>query len=77
MKDCVENEAGYMTKYTTPFRLIGQGHTHMKQWAEKVKKTDYSGWVMSENFYFDKVYGGKDFIELAKEDVKTLHEALD
>ena len=77
VKDCVENEAGYMTKYTTPFRLIGEGHTHVKEWADRVKQTDFCGWVMSENFYFDKVYGGADFIELAARDAKRMHEVLD
>lgn len=74
VKDCVENENGFMTKYTTPFRLIGEGHTHVREIASRIREQDYSGWVISESFYHNPVFGGADCVELAGRDVKTLRE---
>lgn len=74
MKDCVENENGFMTKYTTPFRLIGEGRTHIEEAAARIKELDYSGWIVSESFYHDPVFGGADCVELAQRDVKTLQK---
>jgi len=74
VKDCVENENGFMTKYSTPFRLIGAGHTHVREIAALIRELDYSGWVISESFYHDPVFGGADCVKLAEEDVKTLRE---
>ena len=76
VKDCVENANGFMTKYTTPFTLIGEGKTHFKEWAEAIRKTSYDGWVISESFYTDPVFAPADYIDLAKKDVETLRAAL-
>lgn len=76
VKDCVENEAGFMTKYTTPFVRLGQGKTHFQEWAALIRKLGYSGWVISENFYYDKSFAGVDYVEVASEDAETLKEVL-
>lgn len=75
-KDCVANENGYFTRYTTPFRLIGHGKSGFWDCADVLKRLDYKGWVISESFYFSTDFGGRDYISLAKEDVETLRKAF-
>lgn len=74
-KDCVPNENGYFTKYTTPYRLIGQGSSGFSACAQVIRELGYSGWVISETFYDSPDFQG-DYVELARQDVAALRQAF-
>ncbi|MFV0363458.1 MAG: sugar phosphate isomerase/epimerase family protein [Suipraeoptans sp.] len=75
-KDCVENVHGYFSKYTTPYRLIGEGKSGFHKCAQVINSTDYDGWIMSETFYYSPDFRGRDFVELASRDVATLRNTF-
>jgi len=72
VKDCARNSRGYFTKYTTPMRLIGEGESGFAASADVIRKSDFRGWIVSESFYFDKGFGGADFLASAKKDAACL-----
>lgn len=76
VKDCSANARGYFTKYTTPIRLIGQGETGFANSAAMICSHDFSGWVVSETFYFFPEFLQQDPVLLAQADVSTLRNAF-
>lgn len=74
IKDCRPNARGYFTKYTTPFTLIGQGESGFADCAEVIRASGYSGWVISETFYFDASFEGDPVLELAARDAAFLRK---
>lgn len=58
--------------------LLGTGDTGFYQTIEILKKHDYQGWIVSENYYDMKPLSlvNEDPVELIKEDIRILREAL-
>lgn len=71
VKDCCRNSRGYFTKYTTPYRLIGQGESGFEDCARVIEASGYTGWLISETFYCDKSFSGT-FLSLASADANFL-----
>ena len=76
VKDCVRNANGYFTKYTTPMRLIGEGESGFAKCVKAINALDYTGWFISETFYFAPEFAGSDYLELATKDAATLKAAF-
>ena len=76
IKESQPNADGFIT-VETPIVLMGRGGTFFKESAQAVKDIGFSGWIVSENFYFrpNILADGYDYISAAKEDVKSLHAA--
>lgn len=58
--------------------LLGEGETGFYKSMEVIKKSNYSGWVISENYYDREPLSlqNEDPIELIKQDVKTLKSVV-
>ncbi|MCX4373394.1 MAG: sugar phosphate isomerase/epimerase [Dysosmobacter sp.] len=77
MKESRPNEDGYIT-VETPIVLLGQGITEFRESVEAIQEIGYSGWIISENFYYrpNLTCGGEDPVDLARRDVETLQAAF-
>lgn len=72
-KDCRRNARGYFTKYTTPYCLIGQGESGFAESAGILLADHFTGWIISETFYFDGIFAGQPCVELATRDAAYLN----
>ena len=77
MKESRPNADGYIT-VETPIVLLGQGMTEFGESVQAIKDIDYSGWLISENFYYrpNLTKGMYDPVSLATQDVETLPAAF-
>lgn len=77
MKESLPNRDGYIT-VETPIVLLSQGITEFYESVQAIKDIGYSGWLVSENFYFrpNLTEGGMDPVSLARKDVETLKMAF-
>lgn len=77
MKESLPNDGGYIT-VETPIVLLGQGITGFADSVQAIKDIGYSGWLISENFYYrpNLTASGEDPVSLARRDVETLKAAF-
>lgn len=77
MKESRANSDGFIT-VETPIVLLGQGITEFSDSVQAIKDIGYSGWLISENFYYrpNLTKGTYDPVTLARQDVETLKAAF-
>ena len=58
--------------------LLGEGDAGYRESVSIIKKLDYEGWMISENYYYLPPMndGTKDFVQLAAKDLKTLQASF-
>ncbi len=58
--------------------LLGSGDADYPAVSEEIKKTGYTGWFFSENYYYlSPLNQNGDFLEYAKKDLCTLHTTFE
>lgn len=77
MKESLPNADGFIT-VETPIVLLGQGITEFQDSVQAIQDIGYSGWIISENFYYrpNLMAGGESAVALARRDVATLRAAF-
>ena len=76
IKESRPNADGFLS-VETPIVLMGEGCTFFRESAQAVREIGYSGWIVSENFYFrpNILEQGYDYVSAARRDVESLHAA--
>lgn len=76
IKESQPNADGFLS-VETPIVLMGEGCTFFRESAQAVREIGYSGWIVSENFYFrpNILEQGYDYVSAARRDVESLHAA--
>lgn len=74
IKESQANADGFLS-VETPIVLMGEGCTFFRESAQAVREIGYSGWIVSENFYFrpNILEQGYDYVSAACRDVESLH----
>lgn len=74
IKESQANADGFLS-VETPIVLMGEGCTFFRESAQAVREIGYSGWIVSENFYFrpNILEQGYDYVSAARRDVESLH----
>ncbi len=74
IKDNGGDAAGHVT-VETPLVPFGTGITYFREAAQAVKDTGFSGWIVSENMYYQPAMKQEGtYVEAARKDVIALHE---
>ena len=73
IKESQANADGFLS-VETPIVLMGEGCTFFRESAQAVREIGYSGWIVSENFYFrpNILEQGYDYVSAARRDVESL-----
>lgn len=59
------------------YALLGEGRGRFRETAELIRSTGYTGWLVSENYYTTlSAATGRDFLELARQDISVMQESF-
>lgn len=74
MRDLTPDAEGFVTRETSRPAMLGQGGGDAAGCAEAIRKSGYSGWILSETPYYSQELqiSGQDYIAVARKDLETL-----